>query len=168
MRRGHRGCFLDVCGNKATVIGHNSFMYGGDVMTLCTAFDGMTEKTSWIQKTSVWSYLYHLILCRKTSVGMALPYLCLDCAFFNVYFEIDHLITHLLFVSLHCGCLGRLCLPDVVIPDVHISLFSSQWCIDRIYWLKDLIIKWLCTGLCFSTLKTNVIKVLFNGGPKVY
>jgi hypothetical protein len=43
----------------------------------------------------------------------------------GVCFENDHFIKYALFISLSLllGCVGRMCLLSVEIPDMHISLF---------------------------------------------
>jgi hypothetical protein len=81
----------------------------------------------------------------------------------GVYFEIDHFITHAFFSSQRFGCVGRLCLLDVAIPDMHISLFDFNGMtldifsfmthvllniIEMTCVLKDVLYKW-CPG-CFT------------------
>jgi hypothetical protein len=52
----------------------------------------------------------------KVPLGFSLSLIVCD-----VYFETDY--NHAVFSSLLFGCVGRLCLLDVAIPDMHISLF---------------------------------------------
>jgi hypothetical protein len=64
-----------------------------------------------------WQFVLPLTVPRRLPIGFSLSLIVCD-----VYFETEY--NHALFSSLPFGCVGRLCLLDVVIPDMHISLFK--------------------------------------------